>query len=179
VNTRKLVPIVSLIALLVLSLGATLVVGRGVSAAQEVMDSHPAHIHSGTCATLGDVVYPLNNVGSGMTDAGTPVASTPMGPTSAIPVEVSVTTVQTDLDSIVSGEYAINVHESDENIGNYIACGDIGGNMMGSDLAIGLGELNGSGYSGAAWLHDNGDGTTTVYVLLTESYEDMGTPAAS
>jgi hypothetical protein len=176
----RLVPIASLIALLVLSLGATMVVGRGVSAAQMESESHPAHIHSGTCATLGDVVYPLNNVGGETNDAaGTPIASMPMGPASAIPTEVSVTTVQTDLNSLVSGEYAINVHESMENIGNYVACGDIGGNVMGSDLAIGLGELNGSGESGVAWLHDNGDGTTTVYVFLTHSGGDMGTPAAS
>jgi hypothetical protein len=180
VNTRRLVPITSLIALLVLSLGATMVVGRGVSAAQTESGSHPAHIHSGSCATLGDVVYPLNDVGSEMSDAaGTPIAGMPMGPASAIPVEVSVTTVQTDLNTLVSGVYAINVHESMENIGNYIACGDIGGNVMGSDLAIGLGELNDSGDSGVAWLHDNGDGTTTVYIFLTEEYGDMGTPAAS
>src|ERR671920_788585 len=41
---------------------------------------HPAHIHSGTCDTLGDVVYPLNDLTApGMT--GTPIAgmdSTPM-----------------------------------------------------------------------------------------------------
>jgi hypothetical protein len=179
VKTRRLVPIASLIALLILSLGATLAVGRGASAAQTEEESHPAHIHSGTCATLGDVVYPLNNVGGPMADtSGTPVAAMTMGPASAIPVEVSVTTVQADLNSIVSGGHAINVHESAENIGNYIACGDIGGTMMGSDLAIGLGELNDSGESGVAWLHDNGDGTTTVYILLTEEYSDTGTPAA-
>lgn len=178
-NTRRLVPITSLIALLVLSLGATLVVGRGASAAQMEETAHPAHIHSGTCATLGDVVFPLNDVGGEMADTtGTPVAATAMGPTSAIPAQVSVTTVEADLNTIVSGGHAINVHESMENIGNYIACGDIGGTMMGSDLAIGLGELNGSGYSGAAWLHDNGDGTTTVYVFLTHSGSDMGTPTA-
>jgi hypothetical protein len=102
-----------------------------------------------------------------------------MGSTSAIPVEVSVTTVQADLNSLVSSDYAINVHESADNIGNYIACGDIGGMMMGSDLAIGLGELNGSGESGAAWLHDNGDGTTTVSVFLTHSGGEMATPVAS
>jgi hypothetical protein len=26
------------------------------------MQAHPAHIHSGTCATLGDVVYPLTDL---------------------------------------------------------------------------------------------------------------------
>jgi len=174
-----LVPITSLIALLILSLGATLVDGRGASAAQMESSPHPAHIHSGTCATLGDVVFPLSDVGGPMADAsGTPMAGMPMGPSSAIPAQVSVTTVDADLNTIVSGGHAINVHESAENIGNYIACGDIGGEMMGSDLAIGLGELNGSGYSGAAWLHDNGDGTTTVTVVLTHTSSDMATPTA-
>ncbi len=97
---------------------------------------------------------------------GTPMAmGDMMGATDAIPVEWSVTTVAASLADIVAGGHAINVHESAENIGNYIACGDIGGTMMGdSDLAIGLGTLNDSGYSGIARLHDNGDGTTTVTV---------------
>jgi hypothetical protein len=53
--------------------------------------------------------------------------------------------------------------------------------MMGSDLALGLGELNGSGYSGVAWLHDNGDGTTTVTVFLTHNATGgaTGTPMAN
>src|SRR5262249_37713045 len=46
-------------------------------------------------------------------------------------------------------------------------------------LVIGLGELNGSGYSGVAWLHDNGDGSTTVSVFLTEKEGEGAAPAAS
>ena len=140
---------------------------------------HPAHIHSGSCETLGDVVYPLADVG--MEAEGEAVGSS-----AAIPVDGSVTTVEAPLADIVGAEHAINVHESQENISNYIACGDIGGTMMGeSDLSIGLGELNDSGYSGVAWLHDNGDGTTEVRVFLTAKSEEgaghdmegMGTPA--
>jgi len=170
-----------LAAVLALVMGA--VVGFGGVSAQGTTDGpHPAHIHNGSCASLGDVVYPLNDVGGPMAGtSGSPVAMTTVGAASAIPVEVSVTTVQTDLNTLVSSAYAINVHESAENIGNYIACGDIGGSMMGSDLAIGLGELNGSGHSGAAWLHDNGDGTTAVTVFLTQSGAGagMGTPATN
>jgi len=175
-------PVVALIAAFVVVSGLSVVGSRGTSAHEG--ESHPAHIHSGTCATLGDVVFPLNNVGGEMMDAaGTPIASKEVGPSTAIPVDASVTTVQTDLNTLASSDYAINVHESAENIGNYIACGDIGGNVMGSDLAIGLGELNDSGYSGTAWLHDNGDGTTTVAVFLTEAEhegetEGEATPAA-
>jgi plastocyanin len=163
-------PLAALVAAFVVVTGLVAGYGaRGTSAHEG--EEHPAHIHSGTCgAGLGDVVYPLNNVGAPMMNAsGTPEASMPMGATDAIPVDVSVTTVQTTLAELTSNPYAINVHESADNIGNYIACGNVGGEMMGSDLAIGLGELNGSGYSGVAWLHDNGDGSTTVSVFLTES----------
>lgn len=134
--------------------------------------AHPAHIHSGTCAQLGDVVFPLGDVSSEILVEGTPMAGEDMGPDDN-EVEWSVTTVAAPLADIVAGGHTINVHESAENIGTYIACGDIGGVMMGSsDLAIGLGELNDSGYSGIARLHDNGDGTTTVTVYLTEDDSD-------
>ncbi len=150
-------------------------------------DAHPAHIHSGTCAQLGDVVFPLSDVSGDILVDGTPMAGEDMGPDDNA-VAWSVTTVAAPLADIVSGGHAINVHESAENIGNYIACGDIGGVMMGSsDLAIGLGELNDSGYSGIARLHDNGDGTTLVTVYLTEDSadddasmnDDGATPAAA
>lgn len=155
---------------LLLTLGV--VFAQGSASAQDMaMGDHPAHIHSGTCTELGDVVYPLSNVGGAMMMNGTPMAmGTMMGAADAIPVEASVTTVEASLADLAAGGYAINVHESAENIGNYIACGNIGGTMMGaSDLAIGLGTLNSSGYSGVATLHDNGDGTTTVNVFLTHA----------
>lgn len=165
---RSLRAFAGLSAALLLSLGV-LLAPNGVSAQDMAMAAHPAHIHSGTCAELGDVVFPLSDVSSAMMMDGTPMAmGEMMGASAAIPVEWSVTTVAAPLADIVSGGHAINIHESAENIGNYIACGDIGGTMMGtSDLAIGLGALNDSGYSGIATLHDNGDGTTTVTVYLT------------
>jgi plastocyanin len=163
---RSLIAVVASLALVsALGIGFGM---RGATAQEEEAHSHPAHIHDGTCAELGDVVYPLSNVGDEMLMDGTPMAGEEMGSADAIEVEASVTNVQTSLADLLGGAYAINIHESQENIGNYIACGDIGGHTMGtSDLAIGLGELNGSEYSGVATLHDNGDGTTTVSVYLT------------
>ena len=155
--------------------GSMAVVGSSnVRAHDEV--PHPAHIHTGLCDTLGDVVYPLANVSM------EEMSGEAMGAASAIPVDASVTTVEASLADIVAADHAINVHESEENIANYVACGDIGGPMMGdSDLVIGLAELNDSGLSGVAWLHDNGDETTEVRVFLTEKGgmgdHDMGTPA--
>lgn len=77
------------------------------------------------------------------------------------------------LADIISVGHTIVVHESADEIGTDIACGDVGGMMLGAtDLPIGLGELNGSGYNGIAWLHDNCLSTTAVSLFLTESYSD-------
>jgi plastocyanin len=167
-----------------LTLAAGLIAGIGLRAsAHEEGDSHPAHIHLGTCDAPGEIVFPLSNVSSEFQSDGTPMAGSVAGAESAIAVDASVTTVPASLADIVAGGHTIVAHESDENIQNYIACGDIGGAMMGaSDLPVGLGPVNDSGYSGIALLHDNGDGTTTVSLYLTESEEygdehDTATPA--
>lgn len=135
--------------------------------AQEDAEAHPAHVHAGTCAELGDVVVPLEDVtGPAADDARS-------GPESAIPVEISETAVDLPLQEIIDGGHAINVHLSAEEIETYIACGDIGGAVRtddagDSEMIIGLGELNDSGYSGVAWLGADGD-ATTVKVALTEA----------
>ena len=63
-----------------LALGALLGFGFGArgATAQDANESHPAHIHSGSCAQLGDVVYPLTNVSpSGMMAGMQAMAATP------------------------------------------------------------------------------------------------------
>ena len=176
---------------LILSIGLVLVPGQA-RAQDMAMAAHPAHIHSGTCAELGDVVHPLTDVSA---DAGTPVAAddmaTPasgemeghdmgspaadaaMGSPAAGPfgvgVSMSETNVEAALADLAAGGFAINVHESAENIGNYIACGDITGAPDDSgDVTIELATLNDSGYVGTATLHDNGDSTTTVSITLMQ-----------
>ena len=150
---------------------------------------HPAHIHSGTCETLGDVVFPLNDL-TAPDIMGTPMAgmdSTPMAGMDATPmagmgevVAQSSTTVEASLEDILAAEHAINVHESAENIENYIACVDITGAADGGQLQIELDELNNSGFQGMAMLMDAGDGTTRVYVMLMHTQGGMmGTPEAT
>lgn len=82
-----------------------------------------------------------------------------------IPVAVATTDVQVPLADIISGGHALNVHDPvDSSI--YVACGNVGGAPdERGDLFIGLGEHDGSGYSGVAWLHDNGSSTTVVVFL--------------
>lgn len=65
---------------------------------------HPAHIHEGTCADLDPAPkFPLVDASN----------------------DASETTVPASLDTIRSAPHAINVHESAENIENYVACVDI------------------------------------------------------
>lgn len=185
---------------LVLALGLILVPGQ--TRAQDMeMVPHPAHIHSGSCAELGDVVFPLADVsadagtaeaspvaghdmGSPASDAmmgspesrddmGTPASDMTMGTPAAGPFGVAVATSETMVDApladLTAGGYAINVHESAENIGTYIACGDITGDTMANDeVTIELATLNESGFVGTATLHDNGDSTTTVTITLMQ-----------
>jgi hypothetical protein len=64
---------------------------------------HPAHIHSGTCDDLGDVVFPLEDVVDGMSES----------------------TVEASIDDILAADHAINVHLSADEMNVYVACGEI------------------------------------------------------
>lgn len=64
---------------------------------------HPVHVHKGTCDELGDVAYPLTDLEGGSSE----------------------TTIDVALEELQGGEFAINAHESAENIENYVACGVI------------------------------------------------------
>ncbi len=157
----------------------------------------PAHIHTGTCDELGDVVFPLDELqpfGSQASPVASPaaaVAATPgASPVSAPPAgtpevaeEVlaqSSTLVPAPLDDLLAAEHAINVHESAENIQNYVACGDLTGSPTDGELQIELEQLNESLLVGQADLVDNGDGTTTVTVRVTlsDGAQELGTQEA-
>lgn len=157
----------SIAVAIALLLGSVTVLGTVGTSAHEGT-AHPSHVHDGSCPVPGDVIFPL-------ADVAIPDGEV-VGSGAAVPVDISVTTIESTLADLVAAPHAIVVHESAENIGNYILCGDIGGPMMGeSDLPIGLAQLNESGAAGVAWLTDNGDGTTDVSVLMTEPTDDHGT----
>ncbi len=161
---------------------------------------YPGHIHAGSCEELGDVVFPLQNASvggmmAGMT-GGTPEAGMEMGEMMGsedrVPVATSFMMVDAALEDILAEEHAINFHESEENIEEYIACGDIGGMVMGGAgmqggdlLVVGLRSLNESGISGVATL-EGMDDQTAVTVYLAENLAGVdeaagagGTPAAA
>ena len=125
------------------------------------MVPHPAHIHAGQCPGIGDVVAPLNDV--------TVVGNDAQGAESHVHVDYSLSTVPLALADILAADHAINVHQSADDMGTYIACGNIGGHDVDGSFLVGLGAVGDSGYSGIAWLTDNGDGSTDVEVAISHS----------
>lgn len=67
--------------------------------------SEPAHVHLGRCPNIRAV--PAYNVGPVVHGKATDV-------------------VNLSWDEIVSGKYAVNVHESTATLGKYVSCGNIG-----------------------------------------------------
>jgi hypothetical protein len=72
--------------------------------------NHPNHIHENYCANVNPVpLLPLTHVVVGEADAD--------GFTNS--------TVDISLDELLSGEYSIIVHRSDDQLDDYLVCGDI------------------------------------------------------
>ncbi len=140
---------------------------------QEAGDApHPAHIHSGTCDNLGDIVSPLSDVAE-------ETAGEKFGAASAVLVKKSETDVELPLNDYLSAPHAINIHESAEAIQNYIACGDIGGRVIDGNLTIGLQELNESGHHGVAVLRGDDAGTGVIVYLSEEGAGAEGEQASA
>ena len=137
--------------------------------AQPVAPARPAHIHSGNCVELGDVVVPLS-------DLTAPVSEGVGQADRAIPAESSFTNVPMTLDAILGADHAINVHLSAEQIDTYIACGELGGVVDASGaLVIGLREESDSGYTGIAFLSPGVDGASTdVSVFIAPVFGAAG-----
>jgi Cu/Zn superoxide dismutase len=64
----------------------------------------PAHVHVGPCSKLGGVKYPLTNVVNGKSES---------------------TLKGIKLSDLQSGDLAINVHKSADDLATYVSCGDI------------------------------------------------------
>lgn len=132
--------------------------------------AHPSHIHVGTCDQLDpNPTFPLTNVAAVSADA------------TRGDVEVANSTIDVTLDELLASPYALNVHESAENVANYIACGNIAGPVVNGLLLIPLHEQNGSGYAGIAALAGNDAGGTNVSVYIAPDLTGGGaaTPVAS
>jgi hypothetical protein len=159
--------------------GSTLVLAQDDEAADT--PSHPAHIHAGDCVNLDpNPAAPLNNVEPLVNDTDDEEANAPQGILTAAPVLFSDSEdIDMAFDDVLAESHSINVHESDENIQNYIACGEIGGVVVDDTLVIALHSQNDSGYTGIAILEKDDDGNVDVEIYLAEPGETSdATPVA-
>jgi hypothetical protein len=141
------------------------------TAAAATDEGRPAHVHTGSCDSVGEVVAPLTNL--------TAASGTPSGQFDDDDdlVEYSFTNVPLSLDDMLAADHVVNVHETTENIENYIACGEIGGVVdANGSLVISLHELNGSGFSGIAVLTQSATdpATTDISAFVHRDYDDNG-----
>jgi hypothetical protein len=155
--------------------GSLLIGGAGAVLAQDEEAAGPAfpnHIHAGTCDDLDpNPVAPLTDLGPWLNETDDETENAPQGVLTAPLVFRGETDVELSMEDILAESHSINVHESAENIQNYIACGEIGGVVVDDDgtdtLVVALRPLNDSGYFGMAFLTADGD-NTNVKVWLAE-----------
>jgi hypothetical protein len=143
-----------------------------VSYAQDTIQ-RPAEIRSGSCASIGDAVAPLENVVAPGRDEASLAGATP--------VEQSVTVVPQLLPDLLAGGYVVVVDKSIDEPGTPAACGVVGG-MLAEDgsLAVGISPMEGSRLDGVAYFTPKRDDSgTTVTLLLVDNRaaEDVGGPA--
>lgn len=126
---------------------------------------HPARIHNGSCEELGGVAFRLNGVGGSVDDAGAPVATpAAVNPESSYQVMVSTTLLDAPLSDIVDGAHAVMIYDDDDAMA-VIACGNIGGAMMGDELITGLAEARIPGHLGFAIFAPEGDQTEVTVIV--------------
>jgi hypothetical protein len=164
--------------LLPLILGIALVGVQAVAAQEASPVASPAatqtvrsiELIDGSCDALGQNVTLLADV----TIPDHVAAETPVG--------FSVTSVDQSISRLTSTPLVIVAFDRSSGSDVQVACGAVAGQPVGVDLFIGLPSGSPALESGIAWLHDNGNDTTTITVFLSRellgSAQPAGTPEA-
>jgi hypothetical protein len=143
----------------------------------------PARIYAGLCGQLGaEPAFELIDLGApGAQGTATPASTTPVGAASAVPVRASTSIVDALLGDLTASDYAIDVRLDAADPATSVVCGDIGGILAGpapgTELSLGLSQANNSGYTGIAWLQDEGE-QTVVNLFIAAGLATGGVGAA-
>lgn len=155
-RSRTIVAVMALLSLL-----GGLFLGGAAGLAQEASPARPSHIHVGDCDELGEIIQPLTSL--------TVPGGETLGNSDAVVAEAAFTSIPQTLDELLAEDHALKVHLSKEQIGTYLACGDIGGTLDANGaLIVGMKELDDSGYAGIAYLEEQPNGTTSVSVMIAQ-----------
>jgi len=128
-------------------------------------DGHPAKIHEGTCEALARVAYLLTGVGAAVDLDQQPIATpAAVNLESSYQIMTSETTIPAPMETLLTGDHAVMVYDSDENL-QAVACGTIGGAMLGDTLVVGLAEMGVPGHTGMVLFRPDGD-QMSVTILL-------------
>ncbi len=157
------------------TIGLVLGLSQLIGGSARALPVHPSAIVAGTCDSLGDVAFALGDVGASTIDNTTPDSTRSVSNTGgAIPVEIGMTTVSSSLADLVGTDNALTISLDAANSDAVIACGNLGSAAPGGDLVVGLQEVQGSSYSGIAWLHPNGDQTNITVFLAKDLSTSSG-----
>jgi hypothetical protein len=152
-------------AFLLTGLTATLCFGGARGTLAHAADGHPAKIHQGSCQSVGPVAYSLTGVGASVDLNENPIPTPqPVNAGSAYQVMTSETTIDAALDDALATDHAVMLYDNDENM-QAIACGNLGGALLGDTLVVGLGEFGIPGHVGFAVFQRDGD-QTDVTILM-------------
>ena len=128
----------------------------------------PAVIVDGGCDALGGRTVPP--AGLALTPAEeAPVPLEPTGSAAIAPVRTGLMTVAAPLAELLGAERAIAVAvpvAAAGKAGPVLACGEVGGRMVGEELPVGLQPVDGSALAGVAVLRADGDRTMVRLYLI-------------
>ncbi len=149
---------------------ASALVGLGLAGAAapawgHAEHGHPARIHEGSCEDLGKVAYRLNGVGATVDLDNVPFeAPAVVNPDTAYQVMLSNSLIDSALDDLLAGDFAVMIYESDDDM-NAISCGNLGGVMDGENLVTGLAEMGIPGHLGFAVFTPAGEQTEVEVII--------------
>lgn len=145
-----------------------------------------AGVYAGSCEEpASEPSYELIGPTYGLTVAGTPVSASPeaftiSGDPGSHPVVTSTTVIDATIDDLLESPHVVilRIIEEDSGTDVRLACGRVGGVVTGPDLSFGLAAETAQ-TTGIVWLHDNGDGTTTVTFFVAQAlFDETVTPSA-
>lgn len=159
--------------------------GAGLAGAQADDEiEHPVYIHEGTCdeidqtpaATLNPVTVWLNDEDD---DDNTNEVQGSLGAGRVLQSASELSGDEYPFGQLIASDHVIAVYESETALDDPLACGEVGGIIVDSELLIGLGPAMDSEYYGLVQFEDaqpDQDGDSDVYIYLVEPEEESAPP---